>query len=410
MEKFNKKFMKTIIINENNLNNLIESKDEITFYSFFVHIKNFLKELLQDPVNATPSNELKGYLKCDNKHVIEKLIDFDIIRRSNKIIETPKEVTADNKSKVRYSVKYSIPKKMFKEKIHKLYDTEITKTIDENIENEYLEKYFGNPLKQYLINTRNDEDYHDRDMLYFNDNVFRFVEFLKKEYPNDFTEDELAILEQQIESYDDTVVDLIMNSKYRSEFIKWLQWNSDYNTQPTSDVMDYTSDVNNEWLIHFSDNAYYIWKEGFQYATDDIQHLAYSGAGQTKNKENEGYCFAYTINEFDKYAFDRRRPKYGDEAVMFQASGVKATHYGDEEEQVMFYNKDAKNIVYLQYDDDSEWFVASNDGKPLYHNEELSNVVEWVVNNFDQYRKHLVNSKEHKNIRQNNKTSSYGGV
>lgn len=147
--------MKTIIINKEKLNTLIESKEEITFYSFFVHVKNFLKQLLEDPVNAESSNELKTYLNCDNKHVIEKLIDYDIIRRHNKIVETPKEITADGNSKVRYSVQYTIPKKNFKEKIHRLYEKE---TLNEQC------SVFANEdeMKEEIYNSDLGEEYKTR--------------------------------------------------------------------------------------------------------------------------------------------------------------------------------------------------------------------------------------------------------
>lgn len=429
-----------IIISEDKLNALIEAREEITYFSFFTHIKNFLKKLLEDPVNAEASDQLKGYLNGNSKQIIEKLIDADIIRRKNNIKETPKEATDDGKSKVRMSIQYSIPKENFKEKIHKLFDKEINESksvfsnedflkqqildndkdnayktrggIKENLEGEYLDKYFGNSLKKYL-NMSDDEK--ENNIIWYEGNFTRFDDFLTREgYFDEFDEDEANEIERMCCDYDDTLALEIINGKYstyRDEFVKWLEWNCNYNNNPTSSVMDYTRDVNNEWLIHFSDNAADIWRNGFIYATNDIDYLAYSGAGSTNNKDSEGYDFAYLASEFMRYAFDdyHGTPKYGNEAVMFRASGVKATHFGDEEEQVMFYNKDAKDIVYLQNGYDG-WYVESNSGRPMYVNDDLGTVVEWVENNFDQYRKHLVNPKEHKIIRNNNKTSSYGGV
>lgn len=114
-----------IYINESKLNILVESKEEITYFSFFVEIKNFLKKLLEDPINATASVKLQNYLNCNSKEIIEKMIDADIIRRKNSLSETPKEGTADGKSKVRLSVQYSVPKKNFKEKIKSFYNKEL---------------------------------------------------------------------------------------------------------------------------------------------------------------------------------------------------------------------------------------------------------------------------------------------
>ena len=53
----------------------------------------------------------------------------DIIRRTNKIIEHPKELSPDNKSKVRYSIKYSVPKKNFKDKIRTLYNNMLQESV-----------------------------------------------------------------------------------------------------------------------------------------------------------------------------------------------------------------------------------------------------------------------------------------
>lgn len=118
--------MKKIIINEEKIHMLYEAREEITYFSFFTNVKNFIQKLLENPTKAEPSEELKSYLNTDNtKEIIEKLIDLDIIRRKCNIKETPKEATADGKSKVRFSVQYSVPKKNFKEKIHDLYENNV---------------------------------------------------------------------------------------------------------------------------------------------------------------------------------------------------------------------------------------------------------------------------------------------
>ena len=167
---------------------------------------------------------------------------------------------------------------------------------------------------------------------------------------------------------------------------------------PTSQIMDYNRDVKNEWLVHFSDNAWHIATEGFKYATDEIENLSFSNAGSI-NKPSEGFNFAFSADDKDGLG---EGDMYGKDAVMFRASGIEARHYGDEQDQVMFWNKDAKDIVYLQHDRASnEWLVESRlNGNTLYRGD-IEDVVNWVVNNFAQYRKHLIYRKESK-VRKDN--------
>ena len=48
-----------IIINEDKLCLLKESLEEVTFYKFFTEVKNFIKDLLDNPIDAKPSGFLK---------------------------------------------------------------------------------------------------------------------------------------------------------------------------------------------------------------------------------------------------------------------------------------------------------------------------------------------------------------
>jgi len=111
-----------ILIKGEQIQALFENRKEITYFSFFTHLKNFLVSLLSDPINAKASQELRDYLNLNDKEIIEKLIDFDLLRRDTKIKETPKDVTANGKSKVSFSLTYSVPKKEFKNNVKRFYD------------------------------------------------------------------------------------------------------------------------------------------------------------------------------------------------------------------------------------------------------------------------------------------------
>jgi len=111
-----------LIVGEKQIKAICEAKEEITYYSFFAQLRNFLINLLKDPVHAEASDKLQEYMGLGSKQIIERLIDADLLRRKSSIIETPKEVTDNGKSKVAFSITYSVPRKDFKAKVKKFYD------------------------------------------------------------------------------------------------------------------------------------------------------------------------------------------------------------------------------------------------------------------------------------------------
>jgi 8-oxo-dGTP pyrophosphatase MutT (NUDIX family) len=93
------------------------NKDEVTFYEFFVKVKGFLKELLNNPIEAKPDvffrkqGITKGML-------MNKMMDRDIIHKDEDI----KEITDDDGNlKSYHHLQYKIPKKNFERKIRRLY-------------------------------------------------------------------------------------------------------------------------------------------------------------------------------------------------------------------------------------------------------------------------------------------------
>ena len=283
--------------------------------------------------------------------------------------------------------------------IDKIITESINRFLHENLENEYLDKDFGIPLKRYM--NMSDTEKQEEWLYSYTYFVEGWVINTDLSYYGMSEEEIEAMKEGDCETYYDIL------SKYpeaMDDCISFVQDKTKYNGDiPTFDIMDYTRDVHNEWLIHFSDNATQISYQGFKYATDDVNDLGYSNAGETRGKSSEGWDFAYLADECP-----RDGDKYGQDAVMFQASGIKATHYGDQEEQVMFWNKDAKNIVLIQNNKDSyrtnshgdyvrDWFITSTiTDEVIYDADEIDDVIIWVQNNFAQYRKHLIEPKESK--------------
>jgi hypothetical protein len=279
-----------------------------------------------------------------------------------------------------------------------------------------MDKYHIMPLYRYFNMT--DEE-KEEDIIYYGwyhleDWINYYceydIDYFEKKYnlsPEDLDDIMLAINE-----WDNTITETILRGRFQAikhDFAQWLI--EDYypthfyrrDRGPSWLYMDYPKQIHNEWLIHFSDNANQVSWRGFKHGTCEFENLAYSNAGEIDGKW-EGYDFAYTLYDASRYAFDRSRPKYGREAVIFRASGVKLWHHGDQEEQVIFYGPSAKDIIYLRYDNETgDWYIASrfDPSKVLYHDENIDKVIDWVLYNYDQYRKHLSDYRYNKNYETN---------
>lgn len=149
--------------------------------------------------------------------------------------------------------------------------------------------------------------------------------------------------------------------------------------------------IKNQWLIHFTNNADSIAYEGFKYGAEDISKLGLTTRLSEFDKKYGGYNFSYLLSDFKKYGIRNRGGyKYGDEAVIFRASGIKLYHYGDEEPQVIFYGNTAKDIIAITKGDNSDYSIKSKDDKILFENDDLETVVNWLIKNYNQYRKKLI--------------------
>lgn len=296
--------------------------------------------------------------------------------------------------------------------------------------NEYLDRNYGIPLYQYF---KMDEKQRISSLIYwaideelledFWANEYDFIydyanNIVDKQYGDDFENDE------EKENYiNDIVEELYSNMMYSpqdfiNDVIKSYElYNEVYNyfyglaTQP-----QYTYSapgwvffsqprlIKNEWLVHFSDNAFQIAEQGFAYGTQDLNRLAYSGAGDIHNKFGEGYDFAYLADSAMDVMYGNGNnystPKYGSEFVLFRASGVEVWHDGDEERQVIFYGPSAKSIIYIRkeqskspqyYGDDEVWQVCDiHNRRVIFEDVELEAVINWAIKNYEQYKKRIV--------------------
>jgi hypothetical protein len=207
--------------------------------------------------------------------------------------------------------------------------------------------------------------------------------------------------EEYVDMFDDT-----------SELVNWLEYNNKeiynsfanylYNkiesfTLPIDDseypAWVYFSDdpkiIKNQWLIHFTNNANDIAKDGFKYGIDDVEKLGLTVYFSEFDKKYGGYNFSYLVSDFPKYAKGYRGDyKYGKQAVVFKASGIRVWHNGDQEYQVIFYGNTATNIIPIITGRESKWGIY-NKNRLLFENDSLEKVVQWLTNNFEQYRKNF---------------------
>lgn len=107
---------KIIVINEDIFNN-INDKFEITEYKFFTSIKQFLHDLLVDPVNAKVPIILSNY-NYSRSRLIGLLKSNDLLRKSERIVD--KDENGNDKIAT-MQVKYKVPKKNFDRKLRNLY-------------------------------------------------------------------------------------------------------------------------------------------------------------------------------------------------------------------------------------------------------------------------------------------------
>lgn len=231
--------------------------------------------------------------------------------------------------------------------------------------NDFLDEtdYEFNPPKETKLSDYSDEPDEEVDMF---DNEYDLVEWLdrndKKTY-NAFAE----YLYEKIKNSTLPIPD--------SEYPAWSYFD------------DTPKIIKNQWLIHFTNDANDVAIEGFKYGVDDMTKLALTTHLGEFEKKYGGYNFAYLISDFSKYAKKRNGYKYGKEAVVFNASGIKVWHYGDEEPQVIFYGNTAKNIIPITRGENADYAIYGKKDRILYENDDLKKVVYWLTKNYPQYRK-----------------------
>lgn len=150
--------------------------------------------------------------------------------------------------------------------------------------------------------------------------------------------------------------------------------------EPATRHMEFKEIQKPGWLIHFTYRALDIAKEGFKFG-----HPEFEGLGLTTwkmdRKKYAGFNFAFEIGREAEIA--AREKKYGSHAVVFWASGVKTYHYGDQENQVIFWGPSVNtNMIFPITSDRNDWTVEAANGRVMIANKPFDEAVNWVVNNW----------------------------
>lgn len=192
--------------------------------------------------------------------------------------------------------------------------------------------------------------------------------------------------------------------------------------------------IHDEWMIHFADmsKSMSIASNGFKYGNSydsEPKDVTYK-----KEKTNGGFNYAYlasdviyfwddesrfAIEQFKDYLMNER----GDSFVMFKGNGYRFFHIDDNEEQVVFnsirpetkvlilrigedycvmrstHSKPIKRPANKQYlkgesgldvQKHPDWANPKNSySNILYFSRDITKVIQWVMNNYEQYRKNL---------------------
>jgi len=122
-------------------------------------------------------------------------------------------------------------------------------------------------------------------------------------------------------------------------FIEDSRWEDDYDEYADKDdeapvagppswaLLEYKTLIKNQWLIHFTNHADDVAKQGFRYGVNDFTRLALTTWTENDHRDKQGgYNFAFRLKDFHYMARSGNSWKYGKECVIFRASGILCRH------------------------------------------------------------------------------------
>jgi len=268
-----------------------------------------------------------------------------------------------------------------------IYAIEENRLNDKPLLKEYLEKDNNLPLYKYFkwASTASSCE-KARDLAY--SCSYYINEYIRKIYYR-YSEFENLLNDGEFDYEDESLIEMFCNmleeNNLCDHFISEMQGIVDDYELPSWCTMEFNRIVKNEWCIHFGSDSENIAREGFTGGTPEIEHLAYTNAGAQKS--SAGYDFAFLIND---RSVDYN--EYGDEAVIFRTSGVEIYHYGDNQNQVVFWGPNVKSFIPI-HQDNGDWVVYGQNGQVLVRCGRPSEIALWATENLPQYRKQIMTGK-----------------
>lgn len=424
---------KTIKLNESQLNELSDAT-KLTEYKFYNNVQRFLSDLLKDPVGAKVPFLLQANNIARNQ-LLYHLKSNGIINRYQKISDKD---SRGNPKTARMIIKYSVPKKDFAKKMKRLFIDLVAKNVPEKIE-KMISEDLGKDIDECDCGGAMGATAGNESMGQFSQPLFGVqrrkmpVEIdetttASTVTPNGDTSMGIAVpfgadketadrtpgfsVERQDEAIDEYLDNRM--SKIRNDF-KTRNYDEASGFAWSDDAEDGKEIVHNEWMVHFSDYADKIAKEGFTKGNDYDGKL--KSATYQRGKTEGGYNYAYLASDviggkgykFLDYLKERETP-----FVMFKGNGYRFHHNQDEEDQVVLNNVQKGTMVFVRrlYDQwcvlstaNPNWKKRTKDINPrpederfamynprniiegiLYSDDDIDKVIKWVMKNFDQYR------------------------
>lgn len=424
---------KTIKLNESQLNELSDAT-KLTEYKFYNNVQRFLSDLLKDPVGAKVPFLLQANNIARNQ-LLYHLKSNGIINRYQKISDKD---SRGNPKTARMIIKYSVPKKDFAKKMKRLFIDLVAKNVPEKIE-KVISEDLGKDIDECDCGGAMGATAGNESMGQFSQPLFGVqrrkmpVEIdetttASTVTPNGDTSMGIAVpfgadketadrtpgfsVERQDEAIDEYLDNRM--SKVRNDF-KTRNYDEASGFAWSDDAEDGKEIVHDEWMVHFSDYADKIAKEGFTKGNDYDGKL--KSATYQRGKTEGGYNYAYLASDviggkgykFLDYLKERETP-----FVMFKGNGYRFHHNQDEEDQVVLNNIQKGTMVFVRrlYDQwcvlstaNPNWKKRTKDINPrpederfamynprniiegiLYSDDDINKVIKWVMNNFDQYR------------------------
>lgn len=424
---------KTIKLNESQLNELSDAT-KLTEYKFYNNVQRFLSDLLKDPVGAKVPFLLQANNIARNQ-LLYHLKSNGIINRYQKISDKD---SRGNPKTARMIIKYSVPKKDFAKKMKRLFIDLVAKNVPEKIEKVIAED-LGKDIDECDCGGAMGATAGNESMGQFSQPLFG-VQRRKMTVEIDETTTASTVTPNgdtsmgitvpfgadketadrtpgfSVERQDEAIDEYLDNrmSKVRNDF-KTRNYDEASGFAWSDDAEDGKEIVHDEWMVHFSDYADKIAKEGFTKGNDYDGKL--KSATYQRGKTEGGYNYAYLASDviggkgykFLDYLKERETP-----FVMFKGNGYRFHHNQDEEDQVVLNNIQKGTMVFVRrlYDQwcvlstaNPNWKKRTKDINPrpederfamynprniiegiLYSDDDINKVIKWVMNNFDQYR------------------------